>query len=79
MKKGNGADTRATKAEVLFEFINILGEIDEKLEELKAFTDDHMGYQPDDINWGHVGTAGYFLERLTELTDAAFKRGECAE
>ena len=57
-------------------FIGIIGEIDDRLEELKAFFGEHMEYNPEDINWGHVGTATYFLERLAELTDAAYKRGE---
>jgi len=60
-------------------FMEQMGEINERLSELQAFTDEHMGYSPDDINWGHVGTAGWFLERLTELTDCAYKRGEFAE
>lgn len=60
-------------------FISTIGEISERLDELKAFTDNHMGYDPESINWGHAGTAQYFLEKLTELTDQAYKRGEYAE
>jgi len=63
----------------LGEFVGKIGEINERLVELQEFTKDHMGYNPDEINWGHVGTAGWFLEQLTELTDAAYKRGEHAE
>ncbi len=69
----------AKNEKALENFIGQIGEIKERLAELEAFTDDHMGYNPEDINWGHVGTAGWFLERLTELTDCAFKRGEYAE
>jgi hypothetical protein len=58
-------------------FIGIIGETDDRLEELKTFFDEHMKYSPEDINWGHVGTATHFLERLTELTDIVYKRGEC--
>ena len=72
-------NTSGTNEKVLGAFIGKIGEISERLAELKAFADDHMGYEPDSINWGHVGTADYFLQKLTELTDAAFKRGECAE
>ena len=60
-------------------FMEQIGEINERLAELQTFVDDHMGYNPDDINWGHVGTAGWFLERLTEMTDHAYNRGEYAE
>ena len=74
MKNKNAANEKA-----LGEFVGKIGEISERLAELKTFADDHMGYEPDSINWGHVGTAGYFLKQLTELTDAAYKRGEYAE
>jgi hypothetical protein len=63
----------------LEKFIGIIGEVNERLAELQTFTDEHMGFSPDDINWGHVGTAGWFLEKLKELTDFAYKRGEYAE
>ena len=62
----------------LEKFIGQIGEINDRLAELQNFADDHMGFNPDDINWGHVGTAGWLLEKLTELTDYAYKRGEYA-
>ena len=49
------------------------------LAELQAHVDDHMGESPDEINYGHVGSAGYMVEKLTELTDWALGRGEYAE
>lgn len=60
-------------------FMVNIEEISDRLVELKAFTDNHMETNPDDINWGDVGSAGYMLEKLTELTDWAYKRGEYAE
>jgi hypothetical protein len=60
-------------------FIGAIGAIRDRLEELTAYADDHMGYNPDDINWGHVGTADYMLEKLTALTDLAYGRGEYAK
>jgi hypothetical protein len=54
-------------------------EMQERITELQDFVDEHMGYSPDEVNWGHVGTAGHFLKKLTELTDWAYKRGEYAE
>jgi hypothetical protein len=60
-------------------FMEQIGEINERLAELKELANDHMGFNPDDIDWGHVGTAGFYLEKLTEMTDHAFKRGEYAE
>ena len=63
----------------LSKFMEHIGEINERISELQAFIDEHMGYDPDEINWGNIGTAGWFLERLTELTDCAYKRGEYKE
>jgi len=60
-------------------FIAKIAEAQKLLEELQNFTDDHMGSSPDEINYGHVGSAGYLVEKLTELTDWAFQRGEYAE
>ena len=57
-------------------FIETVGGIKEYLAELTEFADDHLNYNPDDINWGHVGTANHYLETLKQLTDMAFKRGE---
>ncbi|MFN4282423.1 MAG: hypothetical protein ACK4NA_07270 [Alphaproteobacteria bacterium] len=54
-------------------------EIDMMLERLRALSDDHFGYAPDDIDWGHVGTLGHYAEILKRITDAAFKEGEHAE
>ena len=68
-----------SKEKALGNFIGQIGEIQDRLAELQTFANDHMGYSPDEINWGHVGTAEHFLARLTELTDCAYKRGEYAE
>lgn len=60
-------------------FIGIISEINDRLDELKAYAEDHMGVDPDTLNWGHVGSAQQLLAKLTELTDQAYKRGEYAE
>ena len=60
-------------------FISRKAEIDAGLERLKTLSDDHFGYTPDDINWGHVGTLAHYAELLKRITDAAFKEGEHAE
>ena len=49
------------------------------LARLRALSDDHFNYSPDDITWDHVGTLGYYAEMLKRVTDQAFKEGECAE
>ena len=65
--------------EALDRFIEQIGEIRERLEELQKYVDNHMNFNPDGIHWGHVGTAGHFLKVLTELTDIAYDRGEYAK
>lgn len=72
------AQMQASHEKALDEFIGLIAEMQERLAELKGFVDDHMGYDPDSINWGHVGDAGYILGELNEMTDWAFGRGEYA-
>ena len=78
MKK-NTNNTETRKEEALGRFMGTIAEINERLEELKEFFGDHMGYSPEDVNWGHVGSAEHFLKGLAEFTDQAYKRGEHAE
>jgi hypothetical protein len=68
-----------SKEEALAAFIAKKAEIDEALARLQALSDDHFNYSPDEIDWGHVGTLGYYAEMLKRVTDSAFKEGECAE
>ena len=70
---------RNDKQTALDAFIARKAEIDTMLERLKALSDEHFGYSPDDINWGHVGTLAHYAELLKRITDAAFKEGEHAE
>jgi hypothetical protein len=59
-------------------FIARKAEIDAKLDRLKALSDEHFGQNPDDINWGHVGTLAHYAALLQRITAAAFKEGEYA-
>jgi hypothetical protein len=54
-------------------------EIDAMLARLQRLSDEHFGYSPDEINWGHVGTLEYYAELLRRITDAAVKEGEHAK
>ena len=67
------------KPQAIDAFIAAKAEIDAMLDRLKNLSDDHFGYAPDVINWGHVGTLGHYAELLNRITDAAFKEGEHAE
>lgn len=53
-------------------------EIDEMLARLQALSDEHFNAQPDEINWGHVGTLEHYLSQLKEITNSAFGEGEYA-
>lgn len=70
---------RQNKTEVLDAFIVHKDEIFSMLVRLCALSDEHFGYAPDEINWGHVGTLTHYAELLKRITDAAFKEGEHAE
>ena len=69
---------RNDKQTALNAFIARKAEIDAKLERLKALSEEHFGYSPDDINWGHVGALAHYAELLKVITDAAFEEGEHA-
>jgi len=60
-------------------FIGNIGEIGERLRELQEFVNNHMNFAPEEVTWAHVGNTSYYLERLTELTDCAYSRGEFAK
>jgi hypothetical protein len=68
-----------SKEEALAAFVSKKTEIDAMLTRLQALSDDHFNYSPDEIDWGHVGTIGYYAELLKRVTDSAFKEGEHAE
>ena len=71
---------RAAKtATALDTFIARKAEIDAMLDRLKALSDEHFGYGPEEINWGHAGTLAHYAEVLKRITDSAFKEGEHAE
>lgn len=53
-------------------------EIDDMLARLQALSDEHFNAQPDEINWGHVGTLEHYASQLKELTNSAFGEGEYA-
>jgi hypothetical protein len=68
-----------SKEQALAAFVSKKAEIDEMLTRLQVLSDDHFNYSPDEIDWGHVGTLGYYAELLKRVTDSAFKEGEHAE
>jgi hypothetical protein len=64
--------TNAEKA--LAEFMSAVEEIRNALAGLQSEADDHLGVDPDAVNWGHVGDAKHILAALRETL--AFARHE---
>ena len=48
------------------------------LERLAALSADHFETDPEEINWGHVGTLEHYASLLKRITDSAFGEGEHA-
>ena len=70
---------KKSQEQALAAFVCKKAEIDAMLTRLQALSDDHFNYSPDEIDWGHVGTLGYYAELLKRVTDSAFNEGEHAE
>jgi hypothetical protein len=68
-----------SREQAIAAFVSKKAEIDTMLERIRALSDDHFNYSPDEITWDHVGTLGYYAEMLKRVTDKAFKEGECAD
>lgn len=59
-------------------FIAAKTDIDAMLARLATLSNDHFETNPDEINWGDVGTLNHYASLLRQITDAAFKEGEHA-
>ena len=70
---------RANNNQALDAFIASKAEIDAALARLQALSDEHFAVNPDEINWGHVGTLAHYAELLKRITDSAFREGEHAD
>ena len=57
---------RTDNGNALDAFIVRKREIDAMLQRLTAFSDDHFGVAPDEVNWGHVGSLEHAAQRLRE-------------
>jgi hypothetical protein len=69
----------ATNDKALNAFIAAKTDIDAMLARLTALSNDHFETNPDEINWGDVGTLNHYADLLRQITDSAFKEGEHAE
>ncbi len=57
-------------------FIARKAEIDAIVIRLAALSAEHFNCAPDEVTWADVGTLGSYLQRLRQVSDAAFHEGE---
>jgi hypothetical protein len=65
--------------DALAAFVSKKAEIDTMLARLKALSDDHFGYSPDEVTWSHAEGLAHYAELLKRITDMAFNEGDHAE
>jgi len=59
--------TNMTNEKALNAYAATIDDIRETLAALLEHADDHFGTAPENINWGHVGSANYVRENLNEI------------
>lgn len=67
--------TERTNEKALAAFIAAKAEIDRILADLASLSAEHFQATPDEITWGHVGTANHIRERLQEVASFATGQG----
>ena len=65
MKNVNGNE------KALNAFVGTMAVLEEKLDALKAHIENHMDVAPEEVNWGHVGSAKHLLTLLKEASEFA--------
>jgi hypothetical protein len=68
-----------SNGKALSEFMEKIAEAQALLGELQAHVDEHLDVSPENVTWGTAGNAGYIVEKLRDISDWTFKRGEYAE
>ena len=63
--KMNAATTQERNA--IIAFLEYQGRAFNALDNLTAYLDDHLGANPDTLNWGNVGDMGHIADRLELL------------
>ena len=48
-------------------FISHIDTAQNLLEELREYFDNHMDASPEDVRWGHVGSAAHVIGQLQEI------------
>lgn len=67
--------SKTTNDKALDAFLAAKAEIDQLLAMLTVMSTDHFHASPDQITWGHVGSANHIRERLQEIASFATGKG----
>jgi hypothetical protein len=67
--------TSTTNDKTLAAFVAARSGIDRLLAELAALSADHFHANPEEVTWGHVGTANHIRDRLQEIASFAAGNG----
>ena len=51
----------------LTQFVTTLAKLQQEVNTLNESVANHLGYDPDAIHWGHVGTAQHILTLVQEI------------
>jgi hypothetical protein len=70
------AKAKSNREDALAVFLARKAESDAMLARLTALSAEHFDTNPNEINWGHVGTIGHYASLLKQITDMAFNKGE---
>jgi hypothetical protein len=68
--------TTTNSPSALGAFVSRKAEIDAMLERLKNLSEDHFGFGPEEVHWGHVGQLADYASLLRRIADSAFNEGE---
>jgi len=66
----------ANNKKALNQFITKTENIQAMLKRIQKEVDNHLGYEPEDINFEHVGLLSYYEIPLKQISDSMFKEGE---
>jgi hypothetical protein len=72
IKKTNRNEIKETAMDA---FIRNMESIRENLKKLNELANDNLYFNPDNINWGHVGSASYMNQELMDLADCMLGEG----
>ena len=53
-------------------------EVDALLQRLAGFSADDFGFDPENVDWGHVGTLGHYAQVLCQINASVFPQVEHA-